>query len=40
MIEFGDMSARKAWCHSPECRPLIALRLEASTDVLIAIDRA
>ena len=40
VIEFPDMAALKAWYHSPEYQPLIALRRGAATDVLIAIDGA
>ena len=40
VIEFPDMSALKAWFHSPEYQPLIALRRAAATDVLIAIEGA
>jgi uncharacterized protein (DUF1330 family) len=38
VIEFPDMGALKAWFASPEYQPLIALRQEAGTDVLIAVD--
>jgi uncharacterized protein (DUF1330 family) len=40
VIEFPDMTALKAWFHSPEYEPLIALRRAAATDVLIAIEGA
>jgi len=40
VIEFPDMVALKAWYHSPEYQPLIALRRGAATDVLIAIEGA
>ena len=38
IIEFPDMARLKAWYHSPEYEPLIALRRDAATDVLIAIE--
>lgn len=40
IIEFPDMTALKAWFHSPEYQPLIALRRASAQDVLIAIDGA
>jgi uncharacterized protein (DUF1330 family) len=40
IIQFPDMAALKAWYHSPEYQPLIALRRGAATDVLMAIDGA
>lgn len=40
IIEFPDMARLKAWYHSPEYEPLIALRRGAATDVLIAIEGA
>jgi uncharacterized protein (DUF1330 family) len=38
LIEFPDMAALKAWYHSPEYQPLIALRQNAAKDVLIAVE--
>jgi uncharacterized protein (DUF1330 family) len=38
LIEFPDMAALKAWYHLPEYQQLIALRQEAGTDVLIAVE--
>jgi uncharacterized protein (DUF1330 family) len=38
LIEFPDMAALKAWYQAPEYQPLIALRRDAGTDVLIAIE--
>jgi len=40
VIEFPDMAALKSWYDSPEYQPLIAIRREAATDVLIAIEGA
>jgi uncharacterized protein (DUF1330 family) len=38
LIEFPDMAALKAWYHLPEYQPLITLRQEVGTDVLIAVE--
>jgi len=38
VIEFPDMAALDAWYHLPEYQPLIALRRQASIDVLIAVE--
>ncbi len=38
VIEFPDMETIKAFYHSPEYRPLIALRRSAATDVIIAVE--
>ena len=38
VIEFPDMAAIRAFYHSPEYEPLIALRRLAATDVIIAVD--
>ena len=38
VIQFPDMSALKAWYHSPEYQPLIALRRSAAKDVMIALE--
>jgi uncharacterized protein (DUF1330 family) len=38
IVEFPDMAALKAWYHSPEYQPLIALRQRSATDTLIAVD--
>ncbi|MEJ0070600.1 MAG: DUF1330 domain-containing protein [Pseudomonadota bacterium] len=38
VIEFPDMAALREFYGSAEYQPLIALRREAATDVIIAID--
>jgi uncharacterized protein (DUF1330 family) len=38
MIEFDDMSALKAWYNSLEYQALLALRQNASSNTLIAIN--
>ena len=38
VIEFPDMATIRAFYHSPEYQPLIALRRSAATDVIIAIE--
>lgn len=38
MIEFDDMSALKAWYNSSEYQALLALRQNASSNTLIAIN--
>jgi uncharacterized protein (DUF1330 family) len=38
VIEFPDMAAIKAFYHSLEYQPLIALRRSAATDVIIAAE--
>ena len=38
VIEFPDMAAIRTFYHSPEYRPLIALRRIAATDVIIAVE--
>jgi len=40
VIAFPDMAALQAFYRSPEYQPLIALRQQAATDVIIAIDGA
>ena len=40
IIEFPDMAALKAWYHSPEYQPLIALRQASAKDMLIAVEGA
>jgi uncharacterized protein (DUF1330 family) len=40
IIEFPDMAALKAWYHSPEYQPLIALRQAAAKDMLITLEGA
>ena len=38
IIEFPDMETIRALFHSPEYKPLIALRRSAATDVIIAVE--
>jgi uncharacterized protein (DUF1330 family) len=38
ILEFPDMASLKAFYHSPEYRPLIAIRQRASTGQLVAIE--
>lgn len=38
ILEFADMASLKAFYHSPEYRPLIALRQRAARGTLIAIE--
>ena len=38
ILEFPDMASLKAFYHSPEYQPLVALRQRASTGTLIAIE--
>ena len=38
ILEFADMAALKAFYHSPEYAPLIALRQRVSTARLVAIE--
>ena len=38
IIEFPDKATIKAWYGSPEYQPLIAMRREASEDVLIVVE--
>lgn len=38
ILEFPDMAALKAFYHSPEYRPLIAIRQRASRGRLVAIE--
>jgi len=38
VIEFPDMATLKAFYHSPEYQPLIALRRSAAADVIIAVQ--
>ena len=38
VIEFPDIATIKAFYHSPEYQPLIALRRSAATDVIIAVE--
>jgi len=38
VIEFPDMETIRALIHSPEYKPLIALRRSAATDVIIAVE--
>ena len=40
IVEFPDMATLNAWYNSAEYEPLIKLRQEATTDMLIAIDGA
>jgi uncharacterized protein (DUF1330 family) len=40
IIEFPDKAALKAWYHSPEYQPLIALRQAAAKDMLIMLEGA
>lgn len=40
ILEFADMAALKAWYHSPEYKPLIALRQRASRGMLVAVEGA
>jgi uncharacterized protein (DUF1330 family) len=38
VVEFPSMAALEGWYGSPEYQPLIALRRNAATDLLIAVD--
>ena len=38
IIEFPDMARLKAWYHSPEYRPLLALRLKSARASVTAIE--
>ena len=38
ILEFPDMASLKAFYHSPEYRPLIAIRQRASNGQLVAIE--
>ena len=38
ILEFPDMASLKAFYHSPEYRPLIAIRQKASKGRLVAIE--
>lgn len=38
ILEFPDMASLKAFYHSPEYRPLIAIRQRASRGQLVAMD--
>ena len=40
VIEFPDMAKLEAWYSSPDYKPLLALRLAASTGNLIAVEGA
>jgi len=40
VIAFPDMAALQAFYRSPEYQPLLALRRQAATDVITAIDGA
>ena len=40
ILEFPDMAALKAWYHSAEYKPLIALRQRAASGTLVAIEGA
>ena len=38
IIEFPDMAALEAWYNSPDYRPLLKLRMDASKGRLIAVE--
>jgi uncharacterized protein (DUF1330 family) len=38
IVEFPDIASIKAWYRAPEYQPLIAMRQDAATDVMIAIE--
>jgi len=38
VIEFPSMEVLKAWYHSPEYAPLLAMRQRAASDHLIAVE--
>ena len=40
ILEFPNMDALKRWYHSPEYKPLIALRQKASRGRVIAVEGA